>query len=489
MPPAKPPARGPVDTDPTGSPAHEPSTTEPSMPAAMPTSTEPSMPAARAAPPPKAAKAGSSARLAKVERGGPPAAPSRDRSVRPPRERVSRRRREEEPEPKKKGGSGKLIVLFLLVVGGLGYGYWWKQNHQPPPAVPAGPDPGLVELGQLMQEGKNLVRQGRFADAKAKFQQVFDVNPNYAQGAVKTYLDACTREVPNQAHLDAALADIAKNELGPAQTELKAVTANSTQTDKITQVAKKLEEAVTARIAEGRTLAASPGDKVKMKKLKALADDILVAKPEQRDAMELRDLAARMLGGPVHVEVEAPPAGDPAADVMQRYASGDASGAFALANDCSGKSDNCKGLVEKMKTLNELLQKVESLSPEELDRALQLDHACSGGRTTAHAKPIATRMASAYYQKASNLKTKGEWGGAMGAARKALVADPDNMPAKSIMVEGMEVARNLFQRCYISKDASPEDAIPLCTQVVQMLPEGDDLRGKAERVLQSLRQH
>jgi tetratricopeptide (TPR) repeat protein len=488
MPPDKrpPPARGPVDTDPSGAPAHEPSTTEPSMPAAVATTTEPSMPAARAVPPPR--KPGSSAKLAPVARGRA-AEPVKDRSVRPPRERPNRRRREEEAEPKKKGGSGKLLFVCVLVFGGLGFGYWYKQNHLPPPALPAGPDPGLAELGGLMQEGKNLVRAGRFADARAKFQQVFDVNPTYAQGAVKTYLDACTREIPNQQHLDAASDAISKNELGRAETELKAITANSTQTEKIENMKKKLDDALTARIAEGRVLAQSPRDTAKMKKLKALADDILVAKPEQRDATELRDLAARMLGGPVHVEVEAPPAGDPAVDVMARYASGDASGAFALANDCAGKSPACAGLVEKMKTLNELLQKVEGLQPEELDKALSLDHACSGGKTTPHAKPIATRMASAYYQKASNLKTKGEWGGAMAAARKALLADPDNMPAKSIMVEGMEQARNLFQRCYISKDASPEDAIPLCTQVVQMLPEGDELRGKAERVLQSLRQH
>ncbi len=457
--------------------ASQPANTEPSMPAASPEVTPVQTPRP---------KPGSSARLAPVDRGRP-VPRERPPRERPARERVSRRRQEE--EPKKKGGKGGLIfVLFLLVAGGLGYGWWWKQQHPVAPVGPLVPDktPGLQAL---MQEGKNLVRQGKYAEAKERFEKISAEDPDFGQGAVKSYLEACEREIPNQAHFAAAADAIAKGEVGRAFTELKAVPPNTNQPDRLETMKGKLEEAITSKVAEGRALSASTGDKAKMKKLKALAEDILVARPEHRDALELRDLAARALGGPVHVEVEQAPAGDPAADVQARYASGDATGAFALANDCAGASETCKSLVEKMKQLNDALGKVEGLSAEELDRALALDHQCSGGKTTSHAKPIATRMSSLFYQKAASLKTRGEWGGAMAAARKALEAEPDSVPARSIVAEGMDQARTLFQRCYIQKDASPEDAIPLCQEVVKMLPEGNELRGKAERVLQSLRQH
>ncbi len=478
MPPDKrpPPRRGPVDTEPQGQAAApaEPTTTEPSMPAVSggPTDTEPSMPVVK---PP--ARPASAARLAPVARERPP-------RERPARERPSRRTAKEEP---KKRRSGPLLVLLVLVAGGFG-GAWYYQTHlRPRPAsVPVG-NGQTEQLQELMQQGKNLVRQGKFAEAKGLFQQVFDADPGFAQGAVKSYLDACVREIPNQQHLAAAAAAVDKGEVAHAWNEVKAVTANTNQADRVEVLKQKIDELIGAHIAEGHALAGATGDKAKMKKLKALAEDVLVARPDQRDALELKDLAARALGGPVHVEVEAPPEGDPAVDVQARYASGDATGAFAMANECAEKSESCRSLGEKMKEFNALLAKVESLSPEELDRALTLDHQCSGGKTTPHARPVAVRMASAFYEKASAMRTKGSWGGAMAAARKALEADPSSVAAQGILGEGMAQARTLFERCYIQKDESPEDAMPLCQEVVKMLPEGNELRGKAERVLQSLR--
>ncbi len=396
------------------------------------------------------------------------------------RRRVARRPKE---EPKKK--SKLPLVLVLLLLGGVGAAGYWKMTQKPPP--PPTIDPSIEQRKQLQalfQEGKNLVRQGKWVEAKAKFQAVIDAEADFGDGAVKTYLAAAEKEIPNQQFFDAAAAALDKGELGNAHRALQKVSADTQQLQRREDLQNKLEAAFKQKLVEAQGLAR--GDSASMKKLKALAEDLLVVKPEDRDALEYKATADRALRGTK--VVEAPIAkDDPGLEVRQRYVNGDASGAFAAAQACAGESNTCKDLQDKMSDLNALLKKLETMQIGELENAQRLERAISGGKPTPQGRPIGTRIAAWYYPKASAAKVQGNWVLAMQNALKVIDADPAHTGGQAIVNEGRERARELYLRCYQQKIPAPEEATPLCNEVVQMLPPGDPQRVKAEGVLESMK--
>jgi hypothetical protein len=400
------------------------------------------------------------------------------------RRRVARRAKE---EPKTKS-SAPLMIVVLLVLGVGGAVAWKKLNPPPPP--PSAPDPSVVrakELGVMFQEGKNLVRAGKWAEAKAKFQTVFDEQPELGDGAVKTYLAACEKEIPNQKRFDEAMASLQKGEVGPAQRALNAVTADTQQLQRRDEVQAKQAEVFKLRAVEARDLATSPGDLVKMKRLKAVTDDMLVARPDDRDALELKAVAERALhhkDGPV-VEL---PKDDPGLAVQKRYALGDMTGAATAAAECTAAAASCGSLASKLEELSGLLKRLEALQGNELDRALRLDREIAGSRSgSPQGKQIITRIGAVYYPKASAARGRGDWQAAMEFALKVVDADAGHAGAGAIVAEGKEKARDLYLRCYTQRAASPEEAVPLCNEAIKMLPPGDDTRTKAEKVLEGMR--
>lgn len=397
------------------------------------------------------------------------------------RRRVARRPKE--PAPKK--SKAPLVLVLLLLVGVAAAGYW-KLNQKPPPPPPTPAVDPTIALKVLFQEGKNLVRAGKWADAKAKFTEVLDQAPDLEGGAVKTYLAACEKEIPNQRHFDAAQAALDKNEVGTAHRELAAVSADTQQLNRRDTLQLKLGEVFKSRIAEGGSLAQS-GDPAKMKKLKALAEDLLVVRPDDRDALEFKATADRFLRPRTDKPVELPK-DDPGIRVMQLYAGGDSGGAMAAAAACAAEAESCKSLEAKMSELNGLLKRIEGLQPNELEAALRLDRSITGGRSSPQAKPIATRIGAVFYPKASNARAKADWPLTMQYALKVVDADPGHTGAAAIVSEGRGRAHELYLRCYQQKQTEPESAAPLCRDVVAMLPPGDPERTKAENVLQSLGQ-
>lgn len=398
------------------------------------------------------------------------------------RRRVVRRPKEAPPKKSK----APLLIAVLLALGVAGAVAWTKTQKPPPPIVA---DPSIEQgkvLQVLFQEGKNLVRQGKWIDARAKFNAVVEQQPEFSEGAVKTYLAATEKEIPNQKNFDAAAAALEKGEVANAQRALNAVSPDTQQFARRDGLQEKLAAVFKQRLLEARDLAQSGGDLAKMKKLKTLADDLLVVSPLDRDATEFKALAEQALRprGPEHVEIAHD---DPGLEVQKLYAQGDASGALKAAADCVAASDTCRNLVDKMNELNALLKRLEGLSPGELDTALKLDRGISGGRSTPQARPISTRLAAVYYPKASAARAKGDWPAAMEHALKVVDADSGHAGAQAIVAEGRERAHDLYLRCYTQRATNADEAAPLCAEVVQMLPPGDATRSKAEKVLESMR--
>lgn len=396
------------------------------------------------------------------------------------RRRVARRPKEVE----KKKSKAPLVLVLLLLAGVAGAAYW-KLNQKPPPTVV---DPSIAvtkTLTGLFQDGKNLVRQGRWAEAGAKFNEVIAQQPDFADGAVKTYLAAAEKEIPNQKHFDDAAASLDRGELGNAHRALAKVSADTQQLPRRDQLQGRLAEAFKAKVAEGGALAQAR-EPAKMKKLKSLAEDLLIVRPEDRDALELKATADRFLRPKDNTVVELPK-DDPGLEVQRRYASGDAGGALAAAAACAAQAESCRALEGQMSDLNGMLKRIEGLQPAELEAALRLDRAIGGGRSSPQARPIATRIGAVFYRKASAAKTVAQWPQAMQNALKVVDADPAHAGAQAIVTEGRERARELYLRCYQLRQTEPDQAVPLCNEVIAMLPAGDSQREKAERVIQALR--
>lgn len=379
------------------------------------------------------------------------------------------------PPPKRRS---KLVPLLFLVVLGVGGGVAWKKLNPPPPAPKVDPHASAVEAAKVaFQEGKNLVRKGQWKAAAAKFDEAAALAPEIE--GLAAYLEAGKTEVPLAQHLDDAAAALDKNQLAKASRELAAVPEATQQLTRRNELQQRLVKVADERLKQARALA---NDRSKMRELKALAEDVLAARPNDRDALNFLDTANRALGWRPPVE-KPPDPGDPAVEVISLWAGGDGNGAYAKAELCETKSPRCGKLKEQIARVQPLFKRLESLEEGELLDAVRLDKAIGGGQQSATGKQAGIRLGAVLTPKASSASARKQWGAAMAVSRKILEGDPGNPAAKGIISDGRAAAEELYKRCYVQRQTDPTEAIPLCREVTEMLPEGDELRGKAERIL------
>ena len=370
-----------------------------------------------------------------------------------------------------------LVPVLLLGVLGVGGAVAYQKFLAAPPPPPAVKNPGLADASVAFQEGKNLVRKGQWKLAAEQFNAAAELAPNLE--GLAGYLAAQKVEIPNQEHLDAAQAALDKNEVGRAAKELSLVPETTQQLTRRQALQTRLGKVADERVKEGRALL---GNRARMKELKALAEDVLAARPNDRDGLTFLETANRALGWKAPVAAPADP-GDPANEVISLWAGGDTTAAFSKADACSAASPRCAKLKEQSVRATDLLKKLESLEENELLELVRLDKALAGGAQSASGKQAGIRLAAVLTPRASSAAARKQWGAAMAFARKILEGDPGNVTAKNIVSDARSAAQELFHRCYVSRQATPEDAIPLCKEVVEMLPEGDPLREKAERLI------
>lgn len=413
-----------------------------------------------------------------------------DMGGRRPVVRSSRLRNQEDPEKKAKQKKMLIRVGAVVVVLAAGFvGYKIIENKRT--ALAAGQaavkQRSLEQLRQMFQEAKNLIRAGKWLEAKAILEQVQAADPSFGGGTVQQYLDRTEKEIPNEQHLVKAAEHIKLNEITKANDELKLVT-DTQQTDRREKVRTDLESKIEQRLGLARDLVGATGDLKKMEELLAISKDILGAKDDHRDATEFAETASKAIDRIKNPYVPPPAPKTPWVPVQSLFQNGDQAGALAMANACAGQFKQCKTLMGQIQEFNEKNRKLESMGPPELLALLELDRKITGGPPSALSKPIATRAVTAFYLKATNCKSKADWGCAVDFAKKVLSADPNHVGASSIVAEARGQAKELYLRGYQLKDSSPEEAVQFFKQVMLMTPKGDEFHEKAKSQLDKLKQ-
>ncbi|WP_186001880.1 MULTISPECIES: FHA domain-containing protein [Corallococcus] len=376
---------------------------------------------------------------------------------------------------------GVLVVLFA----GLGVARSRMRHQQEEQGrIEAEQRQYREQLGGLFQEAKNLVREGQWAQAKAKLEELHSQAPDYP--GVEDYLKAAEREIPNQGHLATAQTALGKGELANAKAAIDKVSSDTQLYEQVKTARKNLVDAADKRTKEAK-------QQLDMRQLeavqraKAITDDVLATFPDHRDGKLINDEAARVIADmtrpdPVRVAA-APKPWEPAVD---RFRDGDVSGAVAILNACAAKAPQCKQLMGQVTEFGNLYKKLEDLDAKGLSRLLALDKDITDGRGSKMARNAGTRAATIYYKSAAGAKAAGQWSRAMEFARRALQADPAHTGAANIVNDLKAKAKDLYFQAYAIKDSSPEDALPKFRDVVAMTPPDDELHGKAQGWVEKL---
>ncbi|MBJ6764019.1 FHA domain-containing protein [Myxococcaceae bacterium JPH2] len=391
------------------------------------------------------------------------------------------------PEAQRKRTRLKLLAAGVVVVlfAGLGVVRMRVRQQESLEAQRAMAEKGRrEELSSFFQDAKNLVREGRWQEARTKLEELQAQAPDYP--GVADYLKAADKEIPNQTHLTAVTEAVKKGELAKATAELAKVGSDTQLYEQVKTARKSLVEAADKRAREARALQDSKALE-NMEKAKAITDDVLAAFPEHRDAKLINDeavVAIRIAKEPKPTgPVITPKPWEPAVD---RFRDGDLSGAVAILNACSARQPRCKGLMGQMTEFGGLYKKLEDLDAKGLSRLLSLDKDITDGKGSKMARNAGTRAATIFYKSASAAKASGQWARAMEYARKALQADPGHAGASNIVNDLKTKARDLYLQAYSIKDSSPEDALPKFKDVVSMTPADDEFHTKAQGWVEKL---
>ena len=417
-------------------------------------------------------------RTARTGGGGAERSTGRGRPVR------TSRMAEDPEEAKKKRRKifiivgGSLVVVMALFVG-------WKAiaNKQAiarAAAARAGAE-HQAAMADMFKEAKTLVRQGKWADAKTKLEEIQAEDAEYETRQVENYLKLANDEIPNEGFLAEANAALGKNELGKAAAALAKVKSNAPSVDAAVRTAKEqLEAKATEKTGAARALTAFATDLTKMEEMKALCEDILLVRNEDREASELKKQAETAIYRIKNPTVAPPPPDTPWLEVSQRFKNGDSSGALSLAQACANKFQQCRTFESNIKEFETKSKRLEDLNENDLVALFELDKKIAGGTSSELSRPIRTQMVSKLFVKASQAKTTGNWPRAIELARKVQAADPGHVGAQALITEGKTQARDAYLRGYQLKDNSPDEAIKLFKDVMSMTPSDDETHQKAK---------
>jgi hypothetical protein len=325
-------------------------------------------------------------------------------------------------------------------------------------------------------------------EAKAKFEEALAVMPDYGGGTVQQQIERADKEIPSQAHLDAADAALAKNQLGVAFKELEQVDPNTLQWERRDKLKALLETKTEAKMKDAQALLGYQTERPKMVQLLEMAEDLLAVNKEHREGLEYQKTAKAAIDridNPPKCDYGTNPDGSckaapqPWLAVQDRFKSGDLTGSYALAESCAKSAAQCKVLQGQIKDFMSKYKKLESLGPGEARGLLALDRKIAGGPSV-QAKTIGVAITGAYLRKASSCKAKGDWQCAAEAAKIVIDADGGNIEAQSILNEAKGKAKDIYMRAYSLKDSDPDEAVRLFKQVMEMTSPDDEYHQKAK---------
>ncbi|EAU65586.1 FHA domain protein [Stigmatella aurantiaca DW4/3-1] len=340
-----------------------------------------------------------------------------------------------------------------------------------------------AKLGAIFQDAKNLVREGRWTEARDKLLELQALEPE--MGGLKDYLDRAEKEIPNQKHLVAVTEALKEKKLSVAKTELDKVTQDTQMFEQVSLLKRNLRDAGDAQAREARKLL----DLKQLDEAKRITDDVLLAFESHRDAKLINEEAVRLIEVRDRPPPPPPPPnpGKPWEQGVTRFVDGDLSGAVALVNACVSKSPKCKSILKDMTEFGSLYKRLEDLDAKGLSRLLALDKDITEGRgPSTMARNAGTRAANIFYKSASSAKTSGQWARAVEYARRTLQADPGHVGASNLLNDLRTKAKDIYMQAYALKDANPEDAIPKFKEVISMTPSDDETHGKAKTWLEKI---
>lgn len=343
------------------------------------------------------------------------------------------------------------------------------------------------EMDAQFQEAKRLARDGKWAEAKQVLLQLQEDEPDYEAQSVKQYIERADLELPNQEALHAAAEAIKAGEVGAASVALAKVQNTLGPSEALrAALVEQLEARMVAKAAQARGLLAPPAEMTKLEQVKAIADDLLIAKPEDREAIELKRQAEATMARLRNPSVAAAVVETPWVEVHNRFRSGDASGALSLAEACATKQAQCRTLESEIKEFNTKLKSLEQLPDGDLFALFELDRKIAGGQSSELSKQIRTRVAASFYLKASQAKTTGNWAKAIDNSRRVLQAEPTHPGALNLLSEARNQARDVYLRGYQLRDSTPDEAARLFKEVLSMTPKDDEFHQKADARLAEL---
>lgn len=340
---------------------------------------------------------------------------------------------------------------------------------------------GTSDAAGLFAEAKALIRQGKWAAAKAKLEAVREEDDDYEPRQIENYLKVAEEELPNEERFTAITDALEKNELSRAKSVLGQV--KTTTQDKALSAAKDaLAQRIEARRAEARTLLSSQ----QWEPLLALSTDLLGAMPGDRDASEWKQQAEQAIARGKKGPTKVISADTPWLEAQQRFKSGDVSGARSLAKACSKKYAKCRDFQSGLDVFEAKTARLEALSDGDLLLMFKLDRELAGGTSSQTSQQLRARVAERYFLKASSAKTSGSWVKALEYAAVALDADPQHAGSKTLVAEGRSKSSDLYLRGYQLRETDPAEAVRLFKEVLTMTLPTDENHIKARGFIERL---
>lgn len=436
-----------------------------------------------------------------------PTAPPRPNRSRPDvRARLSRAGAPDvDPEAQRKkkkllilGGVGVFLILALAVGVKIKNGQAAEIEARQRAAIME----ERAEIKAVFQAGKNLAAKGDWTTAKVKFEEAIAAageselrpggHPDIVD-EVQTYLDRANVEIPSQEALVVAEKKLEENLLGEAAAALNKVSDNSAPAtfDKKKELNVSLSKRIDARVTEARQALMNGG--AELERARDISADVLKANANHRDAKVINEQAEAAI-----VERDKPEVVIPGKKIapwepaVARYKAGDTTAALSILDDCAAKRSlgrdaaKCKSLGGDVRDASALFKRIEDLDGKQLDKLLRMDRAITGGSLSKMGMQAGTQAGTKFCKMASSAKQSAQWGKAAEWTNRALEADPDSNCAKALMQDLRGRCKDTYMRGYSLKDTSPDEALPIFRDTVQLCGADQETRDKAKAWIEKI---
>jgi len=348
---------------------------------------------------------------------------------------------------------------------------------------------------QRFQEGVQLLKQGRWVEARDKLKIAGELDGQDKE--IARYLESAEAEAPRAQSLAAARAALARRDYAGVRGALAAVPDDSALADSARELAQQLRAALDSAVREARARVEA-GDAAGASDL---LDPVLAAEPSRADALAVKDAIAsqKRSAAPPRREkeqrsasAEAPP---PAADVqsiLEAYLAGDIGAAIQRAQ--TAQSPRGVRLLDDLRQFDssykEGLAKQQQHRLPEAVRALEMaaaaDKSIAQGKEGRLGREVHKALSALHFQAASGLSGDESLPQEAQHLRAAVQYDSGNDAAQAQLRQVIDRAKEIYLRGYVAKDEDAESARKAFRLVIETLPASDETAQKAKRWLDKL---